>query len=58
MSITIHNSNVIVLGYGIIGKALSKMLCGIEANVHVEARNYSDLAWIKNNGYIPVHQKE
>jgi dipicolinate synthase subunit A len=34
------------------------MLYGIGANVHVEARNYSDLAWIKNNGYIPVHQKE
>lgn len=56
--ITLHNSNVIVLGYGRIGKVLSKMLYGIGANVHVEARNYSDLAWIKNYGYIPIHQKE
>lgn len=56
--ITLHNSNAIVLGYGRIGKVLSKMLHGIGANVHVEARNYSDLAWIKNNGYIPVCLKE
>lgn len=56
--ITLHNSNIIVLGYGRIGKVLSKMLYGIGANVYVEARNYTDLAWIKNNGYIPVHQKE
>lgn len=56
--ITIHNSNVIVLGYGRIGKVLSKMLYGIGANVHVEARKYSDLAWIKNYGYIPIHQKK
>lgn len=56
--ITLHNSNVVVLGYGRIGKVLSKMLRGIGANVHVEARKYSDLAWIKSNGYIPIHQKE
>ena len=56
--ITLHNSNVIVLGYGRIGKVLSKMLYGIGANVYVEARNYSDLAWIKNNGYIPIYLKE
>ena len=56
--ITLHNSNVIVLGYGRIGKVLSKMLYGIGAIVYVEARSYSDLAWIKNNGYIPIHQKE
>jgi len=56
--ITLHSSNVLVFGYGRIGKVLSKMLYGIGANVHVEARSYSDLAWIKNNGYIPVHQKE
>lgn len=56
--ITLHNSNVVVLGYGRIGKVLSKMLYGIGANVYVEARNYSDLAWIKNNGYTPIHLKE
>lgn len=56
--ITLHNSNVMVLGFGRIGKILSKMLYGIGANVHVEARNYSDLAWIKNYGYVPIHQRE
>ncbi len=55
---TIHNSNIMVLGYGRIGKVLSKMLHGIGANVHVEARSCSDLAWIRNNGYIPVCPKE
>lgn len=58
MPITLHNSNVIVLGFGRIGKILSKMLYGIGANVHVEARNYNDLAWIKNYGYIPIHLKD
>ncbi len=58
MPITLHNSNVLVLGYGRIGKVLSRMLLGIGAKVYVEARNYSDLAWIKTNGYIPVHQKD
>jgi len=57
-TITLHNSNVVVLGYGRIGKSLSKMLHGIGANVHVEARKYSDLAWIKNCGYIPIHIRE
>lgn len=56
--ITLHNSKVIVLGYGRIGKVLSKMLYGIGANVHVEARKYSDLAWIKSNGYIPINLKD
>jgi dipicolinate synthase subunit A len=55
---TIHSSNVVVLGYGRIGKSLAKMLHGIGANVHVAARSYSDLAWIKNYGYIPIHQNE
>lgn len=55
---TINNSNIMVLGYGRIGKVLSKMLHGIGANVHVEARSCSDLAWIRNNGYIPVCPKE
>lgn len=55
---TLHGSNVMVLGYGRIGKVLSGMLYGIGANVYVEARKYSDLAWIKSSGYIPVCQKE
>jgi len=54
MPITLHNSNALILGYGRIGKILAKMLHGIGANVYVEARKYSDLAWIKSFGYKPV----
>lgn len=56
--ITLHSSNVLVLGYGRIGKVLSQMLQGIGANVYVEARNYTDLAWIKSYGYTPIHQRD
>ncbi len=56
--ITLHSSNVVVLGYGRIGKILSKMLYGIGANVYVEARKYADLAWIKSYGYTPIHQND
>lgn len=58
MDITLHKSNAMILGYGRIGKVLSKMLQGIGVNVYVEARKYEDLAWIKNNGYLPIHLKE
>ena len=52
--ITIYGSNVLVLGYGRIGKVLSKMLQGLGANVHVAARKCSDIAWIKASGYNPI----
>lgn len=54
MPITLHNSNALILGYGRIGKILAKMLHGIGANVYVEARKYSDIAWIKSYGYKPI----
>lgn len=54
MPITLHDCNALVLGYGRVGKTLSKLLGGIGANVYVEARKYSDLAWIKSNRYKPV----
>jgi len=52
---TIHNSKILILGYGRLGKVLSKILSGFGADVWVEARNYSDLSWIEANGYKPVH---
>ena len=55
MPITIHNSNCLVLGYGRIGKILSKMLYGLGAKVTVEARKHKDIAWIKSYGYNAVH---
>ncbi|NLN41214.1 MAG: dipicolinate synthase subunit DpsA [Clostridiales bacterium] len=56
--ITIHRSKVLVMGYGRIGKSLSRMLRGIGAKVTVEARKEEDLSWILENGYKPVHLKD
>lgn len=53
-NITIHNSNCLVLGFGRIGKILSKMLQGMGANVYCEARKQADLSWIKTYGYEPI----
>lgn len=55
---TIHGSNVLVLGFGRVGKILANMLKGIGANVYCEARKNVDLAWIKAYGYEPVRLKE
>ncbi len=52
--ITINGSNCLVLGYGRIGKILSKMLSGLGANVTVEARKYADLAMIEGHGFEPL----
>ena len=52
--ITLHGSKCLVLGYGRIGKILSRMLQGMGANVWVEARKYADLAMIEGHGYEPL----
>lgn len=57
-NITLHDSNCLVLGFGRIGKILSKMLHGIGANVYCEARKKSDLAWIKSYGYKAIAIEE
>ncbi len=51
---TLHRSNVLVLGFGRVGKMLANMLKGIGANVYCEARKQEDLAWIKAYGYKAV----
>lgn len=51
---TLHGSNVLILGFGRIGKVLAKMLQGIGANVYCEARKNEDLAWIQTYGYKQV----
>lgn len=58
MDTTIHNSNIMILGFGRIGKLLAKSLQGLGGNIFVEARNHEDLAWIKSYGYRPLHLKE
>lgn len=55
---TIHDSNILILGFGKTGKILAKMLDGIGANVYCQARENIDLAWIKAYGYHPIHQSE
>lgn len=51
---TIHGSNVLVLGFGRVGKILANMLKGIGANVYCEGHKNVDIAWIKAYGYEPV----
>ena len=50
----LHGSNILVMGFGRIGKILSHMLNGLGAKVACEARKHSDLAWIKAYGYEPI----
>lgn len=55
---TIHSSNILVLGFGRVGKTLAYMLKGIGANVFCEARKEEDFAWIKTYGYQKIELKE
>lgn len=55
---TLSGSNILVMGFGRIGKILAKMLQGIGANVYCEARKEPDLAYIKAYGYTPIHLKD
>ena len=52
---TVHGRNVLIMGFGRIGKVLAKMLTGIGAKVYCEARKNEDIAWIKAYGYEPIH---
>lgn len=51
---TIHGSNILILGFGRIGKMLAKVLTGMEAKVFCEARKKEDLAWIEAYGYEKI----
>ena len=52
---TIKKSKCLIIGYGRIGKVLSRELYDLGADVTVSARKHSDLAWIDVNGYKSVH---
>ena len=43
----LHGSNVLVLGFGRIGKVLARKLAGLSTKVTCAARKEEDLAWIK-----------
>lgn len=53
----LHNANVLVLGFGRVGKILASKLKGLNANVFCEARNKKDLAHIEGLGYNVVELK-
>jgi dipicolinate synthase subunit A len=55
---TLFGSKILVLGYGRIGKLLSEYLKDLGAEVYVEARKESDLAWIKARGMkaVPINE--
>lgn len=55
---TLHGSNTLILGFGRIGKLLSKSLIGLGVNVACEARKETDLAWINAYGYKGIHLKD
>lgn len=54
LPITIHGSNVAVLGFGRVGQAVAHLLKAMGANVTVAARRDDALAWIKLYGYRPL----
>jgi len=56
--ITLHDANVLVVGYGRIGKLLSKILKDMGANVTVSARKSEDFAWIRTYGYNKLEYKD
>ena len=51
---TINKSNVLILGFGRIGKILSRYLSSFGAKIYVEARSKKDIALIKSMGYNGV----
>ena len=55
---TIHESNVLICGFGRIGKILCDRFSKLGANVYCVARKESDLAWIREKRYIPLLYSE
>ena len=56
--ITLHNANILVAGYGRIGKLIAKILKDMGANVTVSARKNEDFAWINTYGYNKLEYKD
>ncbi|MDD3692816.1 MAG: dipicolinate synthase subunit DpsA [Oscillospiraceae bacterium] len=54
LPITINGSCCLITGYGRVGRALSRLLNALGANVTVAARRFSDLAWADTQGCTPV----
>ncbi len=54
----IHGKNVLILGFGRLGKVLAKKLTGLSVNVTCAARKSEDLAWITTYGYSSLNINE
>lgn len=52
---TIHGSNVLITGFGRIGRVLAKDFSALGANVFAVSRKYSDAAWTRVYGCLPVN---
>ena len=55
---TIHESTVLICGYGRIGKILCDRFRDLGANVYCVARKDADLAWIREKSCIPLRYDE
>ena len=55
---TIHESNVLICGFGRIGKILCNRFKALGANVYCAARKETDLAWIREKRYFPIRYGE
>lgn len=55
LSVTLHGTPCLVIGFGRIGKLLAHDLKALGAQVTVSARKLSDLAWIDAFGYTGEH---
>jgi dipicolinate synthase subunit A len=53
--ITMHGANVLVIGFGKIGKILAHRLHALGSRVTVSARKYSDFAWMDAYGYAKAN---
>ena len=51
---SLKGENVLVVGYGRIGKTTCSILKALGANVYASARKQSDIEWIRAYGYSPV----
>ena len=51
----LHGSNILILGFGRIGKILAKKLEGLSCKVTCSARKIEDFSWIKAYGYEPIN---
>ncbi len=52
LPITLHGASALVIGYGRIGKVLSRLLSRLGVTVTASARKPSDIAWIRADGYM------